>query len=524
LLSKVDYIEREMPVVKVDKRQANVKSRFVSKIANNVIALVSNMIIGFVLPRSLGPSMYGNYTLAYDMISQTVSFLELRSFTFFYNKLSSNYKSRYLVSYTLITIGVILLVGLLVGLVYFSGVDNYFLKGVPFSVALIAMAIVFQKWLLDFFSRIYDASGLTLYSEKYKTAFSLAFILLISCFLLVSSFTLAAFLTFNLIVFVPLLLLLFLKFQKFERVSLFSLYSYRFTFGPILKGLRKYCSPFLLFLTLQLIINLVDRNLLQLKRGSHEQGLYGFSISLTNIILILIAAIIPIFQREVAILNYQKDKAGLCAFYDKVVPSLFMLVCYFVAFIAVNSADVITLIGGNKFQGARYLLMWSMVSTLAACYTNFNNCVLYVTGAFGFTSKLLVYIFPVSLLYSGVVLYYFDFGSIGLVIKNVISEVTMLIFVMSYLSRTVGLNIRKHFFFLIYIFILFSLTALFAEYLCSVFLPDNVLVRLLFKGGLYTLLIGAAYLFSPAVLMIGKDFGNRINMDRISLFAKFKKV
>jgi len=502
----------------------NIKSRFASKIVNNVIALISNMIIGLVLPRSLGPSLYGNYTLAYDMITQTLSFLELRSFTFFYNKLSSSYKSRYLASYTLITICVIFLVGLIVGLVYFTGMDSFFLKEVPFPVALVAMAIVFQKWMLEFFSKVYDALGLTLYSENYKTLFSLVFILLTSCSLFIDQFTLGSFFALNLIAFIPLLFLLFFKFQKLEGGSLFTVYTFRFTYAPILIAVRKYCSPFLLFLILQLILGLIDRNLLQLKRGSHEQGLYGFSISLTNIILILIAAITPIFQREVAILNHQKNREGLRLFYDKVVPNLFLLICYFVAFIVVNSADVITLIGGDEYRDSRYLLVWSMISTLAACYTNFNNCVLYATGAFGYTSKLLTYIFPISIFYSGIVIYYLDFGSIGLVIKNAISEFTMFLLVMQFLSRTVRLNIRRHFLFLVHVFILFTLTALFFEYLCSVFLFENVLVRLLFKGGLYTLTIVSTYLFFPAVLMIRQNFGNPIDIQRIVKIVKFKKV
>ena len=403
-------------------------------------------------------------------------------------------------------------------------INQFILKDVPLHIALVALTIVIQKFLIEFFTRIFDSLGYTLTSEKYKSIGTLFFVSFAVVLLLIGRFSLQTFLIINLLTFLPLLFVLFLKFKQNESASLFELYSFRFSIKPIGNALKKYCNPLLIFLILQYLIFVIDRNLLQIKRGSYEQGLYGFSLNMTNMIMILISAMIPLFLRQVAILNKNRDMDALCSLYNKVVPSFFLIVCYFVSFIIVNAEDVIVLIGGEKYENSKWLLIILMFSTLAACYSNFNNCLLYTFGRFGYTSKLLLFISPISIIYSFLFIYYYDFGALSLVIKSAITEFVMLFLIQLFIARRIGLKIKEHILFGLTVSIIFLSAAFLVLCIGNLFELKHYLIRIFLFGTLYTLIIGIIYFLFPAILHLKNGFGYHIQISQIRNYVKRQNV
>ena len=62
--------------------------RYICKLLANVASVPVYLAMEAILPRALGPAMYGNYSFATNFFQQLFMFLDMGTSTCFYNALS----------------------------------------------------------------------------------------------------------------------------------------------------------------------------------------------------------------------------------------------------------------------------------------------------------------------------------------------------------------------------------------------------------------------------------------------------
>ncbi|MBO4334703.1 MAG: lipopolysaccharide biosynthesis protein, partial [Desulfovibrio sp.] len=116
----------------MQKNTPPLASRYLFKLIANIASVPVYLIMEALLPRALGPAMYGNYSFATTVFLQMTGFLDMGTSTCFYNALSRRQHKFSLIAFYMRVSLLIMAVTMLVacGLLY-APVGSLFLPQVP---------------------------------------------------------------------------------------------------------------------------------------------------------------------------------------------------------------------------------------------------------------------------------------------------------------------------------------------------------------------------------------------------------
>ena len=160
--------------------------RYICKLLANVASVPVYLAMEAILPRALGPAMYGNYSFATNFFQQLFMFLDMGTSTCFYNALSRRQSETGLISFYMRLSLLIAVISLLIaGAMQVPLVGNWLMPDVPLWLAPLAAIWAFLTWWGRVLRSMNDAVGATVQSEMVRTVVSLsAVFLLIGLFLL----------------------------------------------------------------------------------------------------------------------------------------------------------------------------------------------------------------------------------------------------------------------------------------------------------------------------------------------------
>ena len=149
--------------------------RYLFKLLANVASVPVYLAMEAVLPRALGPKMYGCYSFATNLFTQLSGFLDMGTSTCFYNALSRRQTERGLVAFymraSLLVLAVTLGAGALVWL--WEPAGRLLMPEVPLWLAPLAAVWAFLTWWGRVLRSMNDAIGATVQSELVRTVISL---------------------------------------------------------------------------------------------------------------------------------------------------------------------------------------------------------------------------------------------------------------------------------------------------------------------------------------------------------------
>ena len=159
--------------------------RYICKLLANVASVPVYLAMEAILPRALGPAMYGNYSFATNFFQQLFMFLDMGTSTCFYNALSRRQSETGLISFYMRLSLLIAVISLLIaGTMQVPLVGNWLMPDVPLWLAPLAAIWAFLTWWGGVLRSMNDAVGATVQSEMVRTVVSLsAVFLLIGLFL-----------------------------------------------------------------------------------------------------------------------------------------------------------------------------------------------------------------------------------------------------------------------------------------------------------------------------------------------------
>ena len=149
--------------------------RYICKLLANVASVPVYLAMEAILPRALGPAMYGNYSFATNFFQQLFMFLDMGTPTCFYNALSRRQSETGLISFYMRLSLLIAVISLLIaGAMQVPLVGNWLMPDVPLWLAPLAAIWAFLTWWGRVLRSMNDAVGATVQSEMVRTVVSLS--------------------------------------------------------------------------------------------------------------------------------------------------------------------------------------------------------------------------------------------------------------------------------------------------------------------------------------------------------------
>lgn len=485
--------------------------RYAFKLLANMASVPVYLVMEALLPRALGPQMYGNYSFITNLFQQFTGFLDMGTSTCFYNALSRRQKEQGLVVfYARISLLVLALVLLGSALMLWPFAGDTLMPGVPLWLAPLAAVWAFLTWWGRVLRSMNDAIGETVRSELVRTVASLAGIVVLVAIFFWDALTVES-------LFVQQYLMLGTTAAGFCWVMRghWQAWSFRLA-GCESAAYRKeffnYSHPLFVQALLSFVFLAAERWLLQWFDGSAEQGFFALSQKVSMACFLFVSAMTPLVMRELSIAWGNHDRQLMGSLLTRFAPMLFVVAAYFSCFTVVEGQTLVFFFGGAEFAAAIVPVQIMALYPVHQAYGQLAGSVFHATGRTkvmrNMTAIECVYGFSTAWFLLAPPEYYgLNLGAVGLAVKTVAVQFITVNIYLWLASRMIPLNFARNL-----AHQMGSLALLLAvAYVCreiSLLLPlgEESLWRFLLSGVLYSALVGSLVLvFPPLVGMSRQD-------------------
>lgn len=499
--------------------ETSLAKRYTAKLSTNLVGLAINLVIQAIIPRGLGPRIYGDFSFLSNFFTQFTAFWDAGTSICFYTKLSKKPGEFGVVPFY---IGYALLVSLLmfacVGLAQLTSIHQIIWPNQQLVFIYLAAAWGGLTWLVTILHKMVDAYGLTVSGEKCRIVQRFLGLTIIVALFMAEYLNLYTFFLYHYVIMFFLIGLFLWVFEKggqsFRR-------DWKLSGSKIKQYARAfydYSHPLYIFAFVSLIVGIGDRWLLQFFGGSIEQGLFGLSYNIGTICFLFGSAMTPLIMREFAIAHGQNDTKEMARLFRRHVPALYAVAAYFACFVAVQADNVTLIFGGDQFRDASLAVTIMAFYPISQTYGQISSSVFFATGQTKLYSKIgiffLVIGLPVAFIFIAPSEYWgLNGGAVGLALKTVLIQFVSVNVRLYYITRILGLRFRNYLFHqlgCISIMILVGLGASGAiEYLMKPF-AINTISTFIVSGLLYSLLVIVTAFIFPGLFGADRSDLNKI--------------
>lgn len=486
--------------------------RYAFKLLANMASVPVYLVMEALLPRALGPQMYGNYSFITNLFQQFTGFLDMGTSTCFYNALSRRQKEQGLVVfYARISLLVLVLVLLGAVLMLWPLAGDALMPGVPLWLAPLAAVWAFLTWWGRVLRSMNDAIGETVRSELVRTVASLAGIVVLVAIFLGDALTVES-------LFVQQYLMLGTTAAGFCWVMRGHWQAWSFRLAghenaAYSKEFFNYSHPLFVQALLSFLFLAAERWLLQWFDGSAEQGFFALSQKVSMACFLFVSAMTPLVMRELSIAWGKQDRQLMGSLLARFAPMLFVVAAYFSCFTVAEGQTLVFFFGGAEFAAAILPVQIMALYPVHQAYGQLAGSVFHATGRTrvmrNMTALECVYGFSTAWFLLAPPEYYgLNLGAVGLAVKTVAVQFITVNIYLWLASRMIPLNFARNL-----VHQIGSLALLLAvAYGCreiSLLAPlggSESVWRFLLSGMLYSALVASlVLLFPPLVGMSRQD-------------------
>lgn len=494
------------------KKEDTFKKRYLSKLLTNFIALLIGVVTQALIPRGLGPKAYGDFNFLSNFFTQVIGFFDMGTSTGFYTKLSQRQEEFGLVSFYLrFSLIIILILFILPSAAQLTDTTGLLWPDQHQLFIYLASLWAVLIWASQLLHKLTDAYGITVAAEFAKITQNFLGLGIISVLFLTQQLNLLSFFIYHYVI-LFILCGLFVWLLHKKGFSLFR--NWHLTGQQVKAYFREfydYSHPLLLYALVGLVVGIFDRWLLQYFGGSVEQGFFSLSYKVGSLCFLFTSAMTPLLTREFSIAFGDKNISEMARLFRRYIPMLYAIAAYFACFVAVQSAAVTFILGGEKFGQAVLIVMIMAFYPIHQTYGQLSGSVFYATG----NTKLYRNI-GVFFMLLGIPMTYFlvappekfgiGAGALGLAIKMVVLQILWVNAQLFFNSRFLDLKFNKyvaHQLLCVLIMVCLALSSdLLVKHLLS---PSNsIIFNFIISGMLYTLLVGLTTVMLPALFGLQK--------------------
>lgn len=410
----------------------SLKKKYAFKLIASIISGIIGAILIAIVPKALGPVVYGQFIYLQEFFVKIINFLDMGSSIAFFTKLSAKHTRKELITfYFLYSLFVLFIVFTFIFLINSWGFSESILPNIPNQYIYMGLFFGFFTWLTQIFIKISDAYALTVSVELIKIGHKVASLFLLLYFVYFTTFNLDGYFYYHYMVLVSFMLILsylFVKKNIFEK----KLFNLNFKFKSLSKEFIEYCSPLIPYSILAIIVGLFDIWLLQKIAGSIQTGFYGLAYSLAAMCFIFTSAMTPIITREFAKSYEKKDLEQMRKLFFRYIPMLYSLAAYFGVFIAIQSETVLAIFTDEKFKDACLVLMIMAFYPIHQTYGQLSGSIFYATGQTKLIRNIAFVSQPIGMILSFGFIYLLEYEAVGLGMKMILGQI-------------IGVNIQLYF-------------------------------------------------------------------------------
>ena len=361
--------QRMLPCLREDEKVVTVQAmqgktptlarRYLFKLLANIASVPVYLIMEAILPRALGPRLYGEYSFATNLFYQLSGFLDMGTSTCLYNSLSRRQTEGSLIAFYMRVSALVFGITMAVALFLFScpTVGNALMPDVPLWLTPFAALWAFLTWWGRVLRSMNDAIGATVPSEIVRSTISLAavgfLVLLFVCDVLnIATLFVQQYLMLGLTALGYWLVTVRCGRGCWENGGNLVLSLSRERRSAYTKEFFDYSNPLFVQALLAFLMIACERWLLQFFNGSTEQGFFALSQKVGMACFLFVSAMTPLLMRELSIAWGKKDVVAMGRLVDRFAPLLYVVAAYFSCFTLVEAAAVVELFGGAEFAAA----------------------------------------------------------------------------------------------------------------------------------------------------------------------------
>lgn len=498
----------------IEDKTDSLKKRYLFKLLANLIGLPTSLIIQALIPRALGPNLYGDYNFLTNFFSQVVGFFDMGTSTGFYTKISQRPEEKALITFYLYFSSVIVL--LIFGVVVIletSTIKTIILPGQKIFYIYLAAGWSVLTWLTQVMEKMADAYGLTVSTEKariiQKILITIIIVILFNYHLLqLTNFFIVQYIV---IIFFITTICYIIKNNK----NLFPLNSLRLPYDEIIiycKELYQYSHPLFTFALAGLAANLFDRWLLQIICGSVQQGFFSLSYQVGVICFLFTSAMTPLLIREFSIAFSKKNLTEMRYLFRRYIPVLYSIAAYFSCFVAVQASNVIQIMGGKNFKGAIVPVTIMSFYPILQTYGQLSGAVFYATGQTAIYRNI-----GIVFLLIGIPLTYFfiaprnwmglDAGASGLAAKILLVQLIGINVQLFFNARLLRLGFWRYVMHQFGVAVLLVTIALIAKFTVDLlpYVYNEALFNFTVSGVIYTIIVIVLLLTKPVLFGLNQE-------------------
>lgn len=362
-------------------RSDSLRRRYSFKLLSNVVTLAGNFVTQLLVPRALGPALYGDYSFLTNFFTQVTGFFDAGTSTGFYTRLSQRQQDRGLVRFYALIVGAVLaVVAGLAAVVFAARLQTLLWPGQTGRYIWMALGFSWLLWCHQVVGQMLDAFGLTVPGELMRMAQKLLGALVLVALFLAGVLSLASFFAYQYATLALLIGLWAVVLSRYGRSLLPTESLPEASLRRYGAEMYEFAAPLAVMGMANLIFGIADRWLLQWFAGSSQQGFFGLSVQIGAICFLFTSALVPIWMREMAIAHSRGDIGSMRRMFLRYVPLLYAVAAYFAVFVAWQGGRIATLFGGRAFAGAGAAVAIMALYPVHQTYGQLSGTVLLVTG------------------------------------------------------------------------------------------------------------------------------------------------
>lgn len=493
-------------------REDTVRKRYFFKLLSNIITLSVGIISITIVPRTLGPASYGDYSFLLSSLMAILVFMEVNTSLAFFtyasrenitNPNESFFFFFFFIINALFLSGIALAVILKVNHLIWPGQIAHNLLLMSFLVSLV--------WMSQIIIGYGDSKALTVIVEKINIAVKLATFSIIITLFIIKKLNLNSYiLTYIISVTSTIIFSIFWFNKKISIIKIFTIKNLNFNF--FWDYWRRYCGPLFLYNIFGFIVIFFDRWILQIVSGSIQQGYYSLAFQMGTIINTLVISVTPIYRREIAKSNFQNNIDTIKNKFIKYM-KLFYIFSTFLSVMIIFQSHTILKIVGSKFAGSLIpfiiLCFYPMYQTyghlcgeifLATERTKIYTKLGMFTNSIGLLAAYFI-MAPRSFFIPGL-----EMGSIGLALKMVIINIFHVHVLLFFVCKLLNLKFTDFIIHQIKVLsILFAFGIISISFINQLPLQSNILKSSIFCL-IFFIFMTILLLKKPSIIGIEKEF------------------
>ena len=363
------------------KKEDSLKKRYFAKLVTNFATLFINLGIQAIVPRALGPKVYGDFHFLSNFFAQVANFFDMGTSTCFYTKLSQRQSEFTIVSfysYFFIIASIFLL--LLTNLCQFFPIRSVLWPNQNLFYIYLASVFGVLSWLTMILQKIIDAYGITVRAEIFRICQNFLGLIVICTLFYFKRLNLTMFFAYHYFMFFILgigFFVFIIRHKHFDRTKLILKF---ITIKKYIIEFYNYSHPLFIYSLIGLIAGILDRWLLQYFAGSLEQGFYGLSYQIGAVCFLFSSAMTPLIMREFSIAFAQNNLTEMARLFRRYVPMLYAIASYFACFTVIQASRITVIFGGYRFSEAALPVAIMAFYPIHQTYGQLSGSVFMATG------------------------------------------------------------------------------------------------------------------------------------------------